>query len=159
MLICKSDKGKHFQPGKWTKICSLHFEPNNFYNFWSGYRILREDAVPTLFEFPTKKTKARRELVRVGLEQEEADQSSVDQAVIIDQSIDHDQNDVSGTTETKSDSETNVMEETVKVKELSMQLDKANNEIISLKRVLNEIRMEVAELKKIRSFALRPLEV
>ena len=27
--------GKHFQPGKWTKICSLHFEPKDFHNVWS----------------------------------------------------------------------------------------------------------------------------
>ena len=49
------------------------------------------------------------------------------------------------------------MEETVKVKELSMQLDKANNEIISLKRVLNEMRMEVAELKKDKKFCIETI--
>ena len=45
--------GKHFQPGKWTKICSLHFEPKDFYNFWSSYRSLKEDAVPSIFPFET----------------------------------------------------------------------------------------------------------
>ena len=43
--------GKDFQLGQWTKICSLHFEPKDFYNFWSQYRTLREDAVPSIFPF------------------------------------------------------------------------------------------------------------
>ena len=35
------------------KICSLHFVPKDFYNFWSSYRSLREDAVPSIFPFET----------------------------------------------------------------------------------------------------------
>ena len=52
--------GEHFQPRTWTKICSLHFQPKDFYNFWSGYRTLREDAVPSIFPFkPAEQAKCR----------------------------------------------------------------------------------------------------
>ena len=47
----RRDVGKYFRPGKWTKICSLHFKPTDFYNYWSSYRTLREDAVPLIFPF------------------------------------------------------------------------------------------------------------
>ena len=43
----RRDVGKHFKPGKWTKICSLHFKETDFYNFWGSYRTLREDAIPS----------------------------------------------------------------------------------------------------------------
>ena len=47
----RRDVGKYFRPGKWTKICSLRFMPTDFYNYWSSYRTLREDAVPLIFPF------------------------------------------------------------------------------------------------------------
>ena len=47
----RRDVGKYFRPGKWTKICSLHYKPTYFYNYWSSYRTLREDAVPLTFPF------------------------------------------------------------------------------------------------------------
>ncbi len=47
----RRDVGKYFKPSKWTKICSLHFKPTDFYNYWSGYRTLTEDAVPSIFPF------------------------------------------------------------------------------------------------------------
>jgi len=40
-----------FQQGKWTKICSLHFEPKDFCNYWSKYRSLKDYAVPSIFPF------------------------------------------------------------------------------------------------------------
>ena len=43
--------GEYFQPGKWTKICSLHFPPEDFYNFESHYRTLKENAVPSIFPY------------------------------------------------------------------------------------------------------------
>jgi len=51
------DVSKYFKPGKWTKICSLHFRPADFYNYWSSYRALREDAVLSIFPFDTEKSK------------------------------------------------------------------------------------------------------
>ena len=52
----RRDVGKHFKPGKWTKICSLHFKETDFYNFWGGYRTLREDSVPSIFDFDSGRT-------------------------------------------------------------------------------------------------------
>ena len=37
--------GKNFRPGKWTKICSLHFEPTDFYNFWAPAGVLLEKTL------------------------------------------------------------------------------------------------------------------
>ena len=47
----RRDVSKHFKPGRWTKICLLHFKPKDFYNYWSSYRTLREDAIPSTFPF------------------------------------------------------------------------------------------------------------
>ena len=152
--------GKHFQPGQWTKICSRHFEPSDFYNFWSGYRTLREDAVPSIFAFTTNKTTARRQLIRVGLEEGDTasiDLSSVDQTVNVDQSTD--QNDVSDTIDTASASVTNVMEVTAKTQEevnrVNAELAKATSEITTLKQMLTAKTQEVnrlnAELAKATS--------
>ena len=58
--------GQHFKPGKWTKICSLHFSPSDFYN---SYRTLREDAVPSIYPFITKMRTARRQLIRIGCDE------------------------------------------------------------------------------------------
>ena len=60
----RRDVGKYFKPGKWTKICSLHFRPTDFYNCWSSYRTLREDAVPSIFPFDTEKSKAGTKATR-----------------------------------------------------------------------------------------------
>ena len=64
----RRDVGKHFKPGKWTKICSLHFKETDFYNFWGSYRTLREDSIPSIFDFDSGRSSAqtvsRRTLVR-----------------------------------------------------------------------------------------------
>ena len=64
----RRDVGKHFKPGKWTKICSLHFKETDFYNFWGSYRTLREDSIPSIFDFDSGRSSARtvsrRSLVR-----------------------------------------------------------------------------------------------
>ena len=52
------DVGEYFKPGKWTKICSLHFRSADIYNYWSSYQNLREDAVPSIFSFNTENSKA-----------------------------------------------------------------------------------------------------
>ena len=55
--ICaiRRDVGKHFKPGKWTKICSLHFKGTDFCNFWGGYRTLRENSVLSIFDFNSRR--------------------------------------------------------------------------------------------------------
>ena len=60
----RRDVGKYFKPGKWTKTCSLHFRPTDFYNYWSSCRTLREDAVPSIFPFDTEKSKAGTKATR-----------------------------------------------------------------------------------------------
>ena len=51
--ICaiRQDVSKNFRPGRWMKICLLHFRETNFYNFYSGYRTLREDFALAIFLF------------------------------------------------------------------------------------------------------------
>ena len=67
----RRDVGKHFKPGKWTKICSLHFKETDFYNFWGSYRTLKEDSIPSVFDFDSGTSErssaravSRRSLVR-----------------------------------------------------------------------------------------------
>ena len=61
--------GEHFQPGPNTKICSLHFQPKDFYNFWSSYRTLQGDVVPYIFPFDKSKHAKSRTLRNSNKEQ------------------------------------------------------------------------------------------
>ena len=83
--------------------------------------MLYQPCLAILFEFTTKNTKARRQLVWVGLEQDDADQSSVDQAVTVDQFTD------------RMISQIQVKPYMEEIDKVSMQLEIAINEIISLK--------------------------
>ena len=47
--------GKHFKLSQWMKICLLHFQPSDFYNYWSSCPTLREDAVPSILPFNSKR--------------------------------------------------------------------------------------------------------
>lgn len=55
---------------------------------WSGYRTLREDAMPSVFPFATKKTMSGRQLVWSGLKGSGAEDRttsiSEDQSVSVD---------------------------------------------------------------------------
>ena len=114
--------GKHFQPGKWTKI----------YNFWGTYRTLRKGVVPSIFPFPTRKSTPGRKLVRVGhnefSEEECQDEESHDEDNIDDVVL-------------NSESEQNPAE-------LLAQLEAAKDEIARLKQLLGEAKLEIVELKK-----------
>ena len=46
--------GRHWQPGRWTKVNPLHLKPTDFYNYWSGYRTLKENAVLSIFPFKSQ---------------------------------------------------------------------------------------------------------
>lgn len=48
-------KRKDFTPKKHTRLCSKHFNEDDFYREWphSQRRVLKCDAVPTLFDFPS----------------------------------------------------------------------------------------------------------
>ncbi|XP_065893744.1 uncharacterized protein [Dysidea avara] len=130
----RRDVGNHFKPGQWTKICSLHFLPTDFYNFFGEYRTLREDAVPSIFPFETKKSTPRRQLVRVGLDKS-SDESSMEQS-----------NEVSQTT---SDGPGPSSRNTLKcMREQSGGLEEANAEVTRLKKRLDEMKLEIIELKK-----------
>jgi len=113
------------------EICSLHFEPTDFYNFWGPCRrALREDAVTSKFPFPTKKTsEARRQLNRV--------QPSVELSSCEDDEL-------------NGIDEPNVNEEVEDVQEanaqLKAQLAEANEEIARLKQLLSDAKMEITKL-------------
>ncbi|XP_064464170.1 THAP domain-containing protein 7-like isoform X2 [Ornithodoros turicata] len=48
----KRDEGKHFKVSRSTVVCSKHFKDSDFLpNIASGQRILRDDAVPSLFAY------------------------------------------------------------------------------------------------------------
>jgi len=47
---------------KRTKICSLHFKPTDFRKGLAGHRVLKHDAVPSIFQWsaPSPKRKSPR---------------------------------------------------------------------------------------------------
>ena len=93
--------------------------------------------MPSIFPFATKKSKPRRELVRVGRDQGH-DESSHDREDEADETID------------AGPSSENV-DEPVEVRmqsEVNAELEAANDEIVKLKRMLDEARLEIVELRK-----------
>ncbi|XP_064456907.1 uncharacterized protein LOC135367543 [Ornithodoros turicata] len=65
IIKIKRDEGPLFEVTRHTKVCSKHFTEDNFVpNVASGKRILRDDAVPSVFSFGAPKSKPRRPLVR-----------------------------------------------------------------------------------------------
>ena len=116
---------------------SPYFLPTDFYNFWGTYRTLREDAVPSVFPFTTKKSTSRRQLIRVG-----CDEFSVQQCGSEDKSDDPE---TGGEAEPTSCN----MEESAEVQgEVNAQLEAARDEIVKLKQMLDEARLEIVELRK-----------
>ncbi|XP_064466220.1 THAP domain-containing protein 1-like [Ornithodoros turicata] len=56
IVAIKRDPGKEFRIIKNTKVCSLHFRDDDFVNnVASGLRILRDNAVPSVFAFSKPK--------------------------------------------------------------------------------------------------------
>ena len=49
--------GKHFKLSQWMKICLLHFQPSDFYNYWSSCSTLR--LYPQSFPSIRKEYQAR----------------------------------------------------------------------------------------------------
>ena len=131
--------GEHFKPGKWTKICSLHFLTTDFYNFWGTYRTLREDAVPSVFPFTTKKSTSRRPLVRV-----RSNEPSVEQCG----STRDDKCDDPETLNEDECSSHNAQASVEAQGEGNAQLQASTDEISKLKQMLDEARMEIVELRK-----------
>lgn len=57
----RRDEGKHFTITSHTKVCSRHFADSDFYpNYASGKKSLKQDAVPSIFNFPSKRATAKR---------------------------------------------------------------------------------------------------
>ena len=56
--------GRHWQPGRWTKVNPLHLKPTDFYNYWSGYRTLKENVVPSIFPFDSQSRVADDEVAQ-----------------------------------------------------------------------------------------------
>ena len=129
VYYCSFTLGKDFQLEEWTKVCSLHFKPTDFYNFESSYRTLREDAVPSIFAFPTKETSARRQLNRANVDEEPSICHTVgtEPGVMGDELI-----------------EEEVSEEAPE----DVRLKEANDEIDRLRQMLSDAKMEIIELRK-----------
>ena len=128
--------GEYFQLGKWTKICSLHFLPTDFYNFWGNYRTLKEEAVPSVFPFATKKITPRRKLVRVG--RDESNEEEPVQEEMIDSDLvaaDAGQNSEHG-------------DQREVQSEVTAQFEAAKDEIEKLKKMLDEARLQIVELQE-----------
>ena len=147
--------GNYFQPGKWTKICSLHFVPKDFYNFWSSYRSLKEDAVPSIFPFETvtatkSTTKGRTTRVSRGELAHETTISATEcghSSVVEGTSIEAEGN--SSTQQQKEVRQVNQeVSEAREVRQLKRQLEEAKDEIVKLTSSDHEAREEVTKLKK-----------
>ena len=147
--------GNYFQPGKWTKICSLHFVPKDFYNFWSSYRSLKEDAVPSIFPFETvtatkSTTKGRTTRVSRGELAHETTISATEcghSSVVEGTSIE-----AGGNSSTQQQKEVRQVNQEVsearEVRQLKRQLEEAKDEIVKLTSSDHEAREEVTKLKK-----------
>ena len=111
--------------------------PNDFYNFWGTYRTLREDAVPSVFPFITKKKTARRQLIRIGCDE-----------FIVEQCGSEDKSDDQEVIDEAESSSCNVEESVEEQGEVDAQLEAANDEIVKLKQMLDKARLEITELRK-----------
>ena len=147
--------GNYFQPGKWTKIFSLHFVPKDFYNFWSSYRSLKEDAVPSIFHFETvtaTKSSIKGRTTRVSQDElvhettisaTECGHSSVVEGTSIK---------AGGNSSTQQQEEVRQVNQEVsearEVRQLKRQLEEAKDEIAKLTSSDHEAREEVTKLKR-----------
>ncbi|KFM65822.1 THAP domain-containing protein 1, partial [Stegodyphus mimosarum] len=52
-LWIKAVRRKNFTPTKYSKICSKHFSEDAFEKGGRKYRILKKNAVPSIFDFPS----------------------------------------------------------------------------------------------------------
>ncbi|XP_064455087.1 uncharacterized protein LOC135366348 [Ornithodoros turicata] len=61
IVAIRRDEGKHFKVNRHTKVCSKHFVAADFFsNYVSGTKRLKEGAVPSVFNFPSKPAGPRR---------------------------------------------------------------------------------------------------
>ncbi|XP_064483121.1 uncharacterized protein LOC135395967 [Ornithodoros turicata] len=61
IVAIRRDEGKFFSVSQHTKVCSKHFADTDFYaSYASGIRLLKEGAVPGIFNFPAKSAKPPR---------------------------------------------------------------------------------------------------
>ncbi|KAK3735995.1 hypothetical protein QZH41_018254 [Actinostola sp. cb2023] len=56
--------GKYFQITCSTRVCSRHFLPDDFVRSVNGRLLLKENAVPTIFQWSVQSQKTRREIRR-----------------------------------------------------------------------------------------------
>ena len=137
------------------KICSLYFVPKDFYNFWSSYRSLREDAVPSIFPFETvtatkSTTKGRTTRISRGELAHETTISATEcghSSVVEGTSIE-----AGGNSSTQQQEEVRQVNQEVsearEVRQLKRQLEEAKDEIAKLTSSDHEAREEVTKLKK-----------
>ena len=176
-----------FQPGKWTKICSLHFEPSDFYNYWSNYRSLREDAVPSIFSFKVKpvsrKTRVALDLHHHVPNHEATDNSSLtsegasgslyhsnaadsttQQLLQSDNGDDHDAQDDICTCICRQEVqrlEKEVIETSEEIRKLKQQLKEAHDDIARLRQQVKDVSTESSRYQKLaeeRKFCFSNIE-